>query len=51
MTICLNAWRWSNNVHAFALPLSGPFNHEARIQTGFSQNELDYLDRNSPSKK
>ncbi len=32
-------------------PLSGPFNHEARLKTGFSQNELDYLERNSPVKK
>ncbi len=32
-------------------PLSGPFNHEARLKTGFSQNELDYLERKSPVKK
>ncbi len=28
-------------------PLTGPFNHEARLKTGFSENELDYLERNS----
>ena len=32
-------------------PLSGPFNHEARLATGFSQNEIDYLERNSVSKR
>jgi uncharacterized ferritin-like protein (DUF455 family) len=29
-------------------PLSGPFNHSARLAAGFSQNELDYLERQSP---
>lgn len=32
-------------------PLSGPFNHEARLQTGFSQVELDYLEENCPNRK
>ncbi len=28
-------------------PLAGPFNHEARLRCGFSQNELDYLESHS----
>ena len=26
-------------------PLKGPFNHDVRLQTGFSKNELDYLEQ------
>lgn len=32
-------------------PLSGPFNHEARRETGFSENELNYLETHSPTKR
>lgn len=28
-------------------PLRGPFNNEIRLQTGFSENELDYLEKQS----
>ncbi len=31
--------------------LAGPFNHEIRRQCGFSENELDYLERHSPKGK
>jgi len=31
-------------------PLPGPFNHEVRLQSGFNQNELDYLERKSQSR-
>ncbi|OMH29191.1 hypothetical protein BGP75_20150 [Motiliproteus sp. MSK22-1] len=28
-------------------PLSGPFNHDVRLQSGFSENELRYLEENA----
>ncbi|WP_438463278.1 ferritin-like domain-containing protein [Marinomonas sp. PE14-40] len=31
-------------------PLSGPFNHEARLASGFSQNELNYLEQSATYK-
>ncbi|KZM40817.1 hypothetical protein OA92_02150 [Marinomonas sp. SBI22] len=32
-------------------PLSGPFNHEARLASGFSQNELNYLEQSATYKR
>jgi len=31
-------------------PLSGPFNRDVRLQTGFTEVELDYLENNDPRK-
>ncbi len=31
-------------------PLRGPFNHQARLRSGFNQTELDYLEANASNK-
>jgi len=32
-------------------PLAGPFNREARLKAGFSENEMDYLEKNDQPKR